>query len=230
MKEINEKNLIHENSAKNKKDETKQNSPGEAEIYTTIYLVRHGQTEWNLQDILQGQLDSALTEKGLEQARDLVERFKDIEFASIFSSDLLRAKRTAETVAIERKLAVKTSELLRERNWGRYDGVKAQIFREECRELIEKFQNLSSEEQWNFKYAEDIESFAEINARFLTFLREIAVAYRGNAILIVSHQDMLKSLLISLGKPPQRVGNMAMVKILSDGVNIVLDDTDGIEF
>lgn len=207
-----------------------ENVKNDSANYTTIFIVRHGQTEWNLQDILQGQLDSALTEKGLQQAEELVERFGGVEFAAVFSSDLLRARRTAETVALERKLKVKTSELLRERNWGRYDGKKAQIFREECRELIEKFQSLSQKEQWNFKYFEEIESFAEIHARFLMFLGETAVAYRGRNILIVSHQDMLKSMLMNLGKAPQRIGNSAMIKILSDGVNIVLEETDGIEF
>lgn len=230
MTENFENNLKTEESAENVKDETGHKLPGKAENYTTIYIVRHGQTEWNLQDILQGQLDSALTEQGLQQAKDLVERLEGVEFDAIFSSDLLRAQRTAETVALEKKLAVKTSELLRERNWGRYDGKKAQLFREECRELIEKFHKLSKEEQWKFKYFEEIESFAEIHTRFLTFLRETAVAYRGRNILIVSHLDVLGSLLISLGKAPRGIGNSAMVKILSDGINIVLDDTDGIEF
>ena len=183
-----------------------------------------------MKDILQGQLDSALTEKGLQQARELVGKFKGVEFAAIFSSDLLRARRTAETVAIERKLMVKTSELLRERTWGRYDGVKAQKFREECRDLIEKFNVLSGEEQWKFKYFDDIESFEEIFTRYITFLRETAVAYRGKNILVISHSDAINSLLRHLGKIPTRIGNMAWVKILSDGTNIVLDETAGIIF
>lgn len=217
-------------SVERTKTESGHDLPGEAANYTTIYLVRHGQTEWNLQDILQGHLDSALTETGLRQARELVERFKDAEFEAIFSSDVTRARRTAETVALEKKLIVKTSQLLRERNWGRYDGRKADIFREECRELIEKFHRLPREEQWKFKYFDDIESFAEIHARFLTFLRETAVAYRGKNILIVSHLDVLGSTLISLGKAPRGIGNMAWIKLLSDGVNLVLADTNGIDF
>lgn len=198
--------------------------------HTTIYIVRHGQTEWNLQDVLQGQLDSALTELGLEQARGLVEQFKGIEFAAIFSSDLLRARRTAETVAVERELELKTSELLRERNWGRYDGVKADKFREECRELIEKFSRLSGEERFKFKYYDDIESFAEIFERVIVFLRETAVAYPGENVLVVSHSDVINSLLQHLGKTPQRINNMAWIKILSDGERFVLDETHNITF
>ncbi len=224
------KEIYENNPGANIKDEVNGKMSNEKENYATIYLVRHGQTEWNLRDILQGQLDSPLTEKGLQQARELIGRFKDVEFAAIFSSDLARAKRTAETVSVERNLEINTSELLRERNWGRFDGKPAQLFREECRELIKSFQNISPEEQWKFKYAANIESFAEINARFLEFLRGTAADYRGKNILIVSHQDILKSLLMRLGKTPRRVGNMAMIKISSDGVNIVLNDTDGVEF
>lgn len=226
---------ISDNESAANIDETKKNNsghilPGNPKDYTALYIVRHGQTEWNLQDILQGQLDSALTEKGLQQARELVEKFKGIEFAAIFSSDLLRARRTAETVATERKLMIKTSELLRERNWGRYDGVKAEKFREECRDLIEKFNAISGEEQFKFKYYEDIESFEEIFTRYIKFLRETAVAYRGKNILVISHSDAINSLLRHLGKIPTRIGNMAWLKILSEGTNIVLEETDGITF
>lgn len=209
---------------------TTNQSTEDSKNYTIIYVVRHGQTEWNLQDILQGQLDSALTELGLEQARGLVEQFNGIEFAAIFSSDLLRAKRTAETVAVERELELKTSELLRERNWGRYDGVKADKFREECRELIEKFGRLSGDERFKFKYYDDIESFAEIFERVIVFLRETAVAYRGENVLVVSHSDVINSLLQHLGKTPQRINNMAWIKILSDGEQFVLNETHNITF
>ena len=61
-------------------------TPEERARCATLYLVRHGETEWNTQDILQGHLDSALTERGLAQARELVERFHDVVFAAIFSS------------------------------------------------------------------------------------------------------------------------------------------------
>ena len=212
------------------RDDAGRTLPGDAANYTAIYLARHGETEWNTKDILQGHLDSALTTRGLEQAREVAEQFKDIEFAQIFSSDVTRAQRTAEMVALERKLHVNTSALLRERNWGRYDGKQAQLFRDECRELIEKYNLLSQEEQWKFKYYEDIESFAEINARFLRFLRETAVAYRGQNILVVSHLDVLGSLLISLDKRPKRINNLAWLKLLSDGTNMILADTHRIEF
>jgi broad specificity phosphatase PhoE len=202
----------------------------ETDSCATLYLVRHGETEWNTKDILQGQLDSALTERGLQQARELVKQLEGIHFDAILSSDLLRAKRTAETIAVERKLAVSTSQLLRERSWGRYDGREAKIFREECRHLIERMKELSEEEHWKFKYFEDIESFEEVFARFSAFLREAAIAYAGKTILVVSHLDVLGALLLHLGYKPTSIGNLSWVKLRSDGLVIDYVDSFGITF
>jgi broad specificity phosphatase PhoE len=198
--------------------------------YATLYVVRHGQTEWNLRDILQGQSDSALTQLGEKQAVQLALHLRNVHFDAIFSSDLLRARRTAEILALERKLAVKTSQLLRERNWGRYDGVQADIFRQESRDLLAKFERLSQDEQWKFKFGLDIESYEEVFGRLTSFLREVAVAYAGKTILIISHLDVLRSLLIHLGKPPLDIGNLSYAVILSDGVNLTLERAEGIRF
>lgn len=198
--------------------------------YTTLYIVRHGETEWNVKDILQGQTDSELTHVGEEQARKLARQLRNVHFDAIFSSDLLRARRTAEVVAVEQKLAVKTSQLLRERNWGRYDGLQAEIFRQESRDLLKKFNKLSQEEQWKFKFAADIESYEEVFGRLASFLREVAVAYNGKTVLIVSHLDVLRVLLIHLGKRPKDIENISYAVVLSDGVNLVLDQVQGITF
>lgn len=89
-----------------------------------MYIVRHGETEWNVRKLLQGQKDSNLTEKGKEEAERLAKKFKDTPFDAIFSSDLLRAKRTAEILAVEHNLAIQTNKLLRERHFGRLEGTK----------------------------------------------------------------------------------------------------------
>ena len=196
----------------------------------TLYLVRHGETEWNTKDILQGQLDSALTERGIRQAGELVDQLRGVHFDAILSSDLLRAHRTAETIAVERQLAVTTSKLLRERSWGRYDGREARVFREECRHLIEKLKDLTEEEHWRFKYFEDIESFEEVFARFSAFLREAAAAYAGTTILVVTHLDVLGALLLHLGYKPASIDNLSWVKVISDGLVIDFVESYGITF
>ena len=68
-----------------------------------IYLVRHGETDWNQAGLLQGQTDIALNAQGLEQAREAAERLKEVPFEIAFCSPLIRAKRTAETIIGDRK-------------------------------------------------------------------------------------------------------------------------------
>ena len=90
----------------------------------TIYIIRHGETEWNVKKIMQGQKNSLLTTKGIQQAKQAAKQLKQIKFAAIFSSDLLRAKRTAQIIALEHKLIVKTRKILRERYYGKFEGKK----------------------------------------------------------------------------------------------------------
>lgn len=74
--------------------------------YCTLYIARHGQTEWNAKGILMGQKDSPLTDLGVQQACDLAKELANVHFDAIFSSDLLRAQRTAQIVKLERDLAI----------------------------------------------------------------------------------------------------------------------------
>ena len=83
-----------------------------------IYLVRHGETDWNQAGLLQGQTDIALNAQGLEQAREAAERLKEVPFEIAFCSPLIRAKRTAETIIGDRKITLTTVERLRELNFG----------------------------------------------------------------------------------------------------------------
>src|SRR3990167_4625255 len=93
-----------------------------SERYCTIYVVRHGESEWNVKGLIQGQSDSPLTQSGERQAFLLAKELKNIKFGAVFSSDLVRAKRTADMIALERSLAIQTSKALIERNFGKLEG------------------------------------------------------------------------------------------------------------
>lgn len=86
--------------------------------YCTFYIVRHGETEWNVKGLVQGHTDIPLTKKGKRQARQLAKKLSRINFNAVFSSDLLRAKQTAQLIALEKKIAVKTTQALREETDG----------------------------------------------------------------------------------------------------------------
>lgn len=199
-----------------------------------IYLVRHGETEWNKQKILQGALDSPLTEAGIEQAVQRSADLRNITFADVFSSDLFRAQRTAEILQADRKLAVTTTALLRELSFGSYDGKPVTTYRHELREQLEEMEKLSEEQLFNHKLLPDIESSAEAAQRMLTFLRETAVAYPNQNVLAVAHGGLIRVLLIKLGFGSSKeldhsaVGNLGYVVIASDGIEFEIVTTVGI--
>lgn len=65
-----------------------------------IYLVRHGQTDWNKLKVMQGRTDIPLNEKGIEQAKVVGEKLRGINFDAIFYSPLLRAKQTMQNLGV----------------------------------------------------------------------------------------------------------------------------------
>ena len=73
-----------------------------------IYLVRHGETDWNQAGRLQGQTDIDLDAQGFAQAAEAAERLKEVPFEIAFCSPLIRARHTAETIVGERKIRRKT--------------------------------------------------------------------------------------------------------------------------
>ncbi|HRN70551.1 MAG TPA: histidine phosphatase family protein [Candidatus Woesebacteria bacterium] len=198
--------------------------------YCTFYIVRHGETEWNVKKLLQGHSDSLLTKNGKQQATNLALQLKDIQFDAIYSSDLLRTQKTAEILRLERKLVINTTKILRERYFGRYEGKTFAEFSELQKEYFKKYEQLTDHEKAKFKYPET-ESDEEIISRLILFLREITVAYSNKKILIVSHGGVMKALLRHLGFGTYDelatvvVSNASYFILESDGVDFVIKET-----
>jgi 2,3-bisphosphoglycerate-dependent phosphoglycerate mutase len=90
---------------------------------TEIWLVRHGQTDWNLEGRLQGQLDVPLNETGMGQVRLLAATLQGKRFGALFSSDLMRARQTAECVSTAVNLPIFFDKRLREISQGQFEGM-----------------------------------------------------------------------------------------------------------
>ena len=90
---------------------------------TTILLVRHGETDWNLQRRVQGHSDTPLNDNGRAQALALADTLDDVELDAVYASDLARAFETARIVAERRGLTVTSVPGLRERNFGTWEGL-----------------------------------------------------------------------------------------------------------
>ncbi len=200
----------------------------------TIYLVRHGRTDWNDKKLVQGHTDIPLNLEGKTTSRELASNLRGVQFDRVYSSDLSRARETAEIVALEHELAVETTEALRERNFGNIEGESHSVFPVMNRIL----ESLDDETRYSYKFDSnmEMESDAEIMSRFLVFLRAAAIANLGKTILMATHGGVIRAFLIKLGflnyaKSEEKfdIKNLAFVKLESDGVDFFVKETSGVE-
>ena len=95
---------------------------------TLIYVVRHGETDWNLKGKQQEHMDSPLTERGTQQANALANGLINRGIQFIFSSDLGRAMETAKIINANLNLSIRTDKRLRERHLGTLQGLTKKKF------------------------------------------------------------------------------------------------------
>ena len=151
-----------------------------------IYIIRHGQTELNNHQVLQGRSDYPLNEAGIAQAEDAAERLRDIRFDYVFTSPLRRAVQTAEIVApgvpptVDRRLI--------EMDYGPYEGAGLRNLPPEVLTFFQDFVHNPA--------PAGMEQLSSVVARASAFLEELR-GLEGN-ILISTHAIAMKGLLESL--------------------------------
>jgi len=150
---------------------------------TRILLVRHGETDWNLDRRLQGHSDRPLNDTGREQARTLAEELANEPLAAVYSSDLRRAGETARIVAEAHGLQVTTLPDLRERHFGTWEGLSDA-------EIEERFP-----EQIANGTLGDGETREEMDRRVLESLEQIAREHPDGTVLVVSHGGPIRSVM-----------------------------------
>ncbi|MBI1862535.1 histidine phosphatase family protein [Candidatus Microgenomates bacterium] len=197
---------------------------------STFYVVRHGETHWNAARRIQGHSDIPLNEIGIQQATKAATALAHVPFDMAFSSDLLRAHRTAEIIAAEHALVVKTTEVLRERFYGTLEGKDVQ----ELDLLHNQLSTLLSAERDAHRASFNVESDESVVRRLITFIRETAIAYPGKTVLIVCHGGLIRQLLHELGCYPRtlerrvRVGNTGFVAFETDGADFSVKEISGV--
>lgn len=163
-----------------------------------LILVRHGETEWNLQGRLQGQLDSPLTERGEAQARALGLRLAGHDVARIVTSDLPRALRTARMIAGECAAHVtpETHPGLRERHFGVLQGLRVE---ELSPGDLRHYERSRDDSDYRVPTGE---SRTDVWERSVPVLEAIGRANPGRVVLVVTHGGVLSALLrAALGVP-----------------------------
>ena len=176
----------------------------------TIFLARHGETEWNRIGRWQGKTDIPLSDVGRAQALTLAERVRPHQIAQIHASDLSRARETAEIVASTLGVArISVDPRLRERGFGCFEG----LTREECAER--------HSEAWQRYLADrrdtpsDAEPFDEVVARVIAGLTAVAaLAEPAGHVLVVSHGAAIRSFIHSVtGTAPPPLANTALFRV-----------------
>ena len=159
---------------------------------TTIYLVRHGQTEGNAANLAQGFTDVPLNETGRAQANLLGERLKNRHFDAIYSSDSIRAIQTAEPLLkLRPDFAIETTPELREKNYGDCEGYSWQQLRDEYSEVFAQILDPAIGSDVRFPGGE---TDREHMARVAKFTQDIANKHDEDAeILVFSHGGSIKA-------------------------------------
>lgn len=151
-----------------------------------LYLVRHGESIGNVNDIVQGQLNLDLTLKGYEQAEKIGERLKHHKFDKIYTSDLRRAEKTASAIIQHHNNELEINKILREITHGKYEG---SLYSKVPEELLFNYRNNP-----DHKY-DGGESFNEVIARIKPFYEQLLKYHKGKEILIVAHGHTIRSFL-----------------------------------
>lgn len=202
-------------------------------LTTILYIVRHGQSQHNVEKRLSGHSDSPLSPLGKKQAAQLAREFKDIHFDMVFSSDLERAHHTAKIATSEKNLTVKTTQIIREQYFGSYEGKYEHEYESDFLEELKIYRNLPDQKKLKYKIAQDMETDEESVTRFITFLREIAVENSGNTILVVCHGSIMMYFLIWIGFGTYRsivnIKNTGYIKVETDGEVFTVKETRGVE-
>lgn len=176
---------------------------------TILGLLRHGQTDWNIDLRLQGSTDIPLNDTGRAQARLAAATLKREDWDVIIASPLSRAKDTAEIVALELGMNVAIVPELIERSFGVAEGLDHATWRK----LYESHQVI-----------EGLESLEDLRARTVLLLDLIANEYSGQRVLAVSHGAFIRKVLtiVSDGELPregERLSNASLNKFMhSDGL------------
>ncbi len=154
---------------------------------TRICLVRHGETAWNAEKRIQGQIDITLNADGLGQAGATAHWLSQQPVAALYSSDLARAWQTAECIGVAVGLTPIPAPELRERRYGLFEGLTYEDARRRHPVCYEQFETRDPE----FELPEDGESLCQLEARVTACLSRLAAGHAGQMIVVVTHGGVL---------------------------------------
>lgn len=153
-----------------------------------IFLCRHGRTDYNDKDIVQGHMDVELNSRGEQQAAKLAERIRGLNIDHLYSSPLSRALQTADEVSSRTGLEINTLEDLKEVDQGVYEDEKLEL-------LMEDLEGYEGEKhQWR---PENGESMEECHDRACKVLKYFRYRHKGEKVAVIAHGGFNKTMLLA---------------------------------
>ena len=156
-----------------------------------LYVVRHGETIWNVERKVQGITDIPLTEKGRKDAEELQELISTLNIDVVISSPLDRARETAK-ILVNNTLPINPDDRKKQRDWGMNEGALIDtVDRWDCWDVV-----LNTKVQ-------NIECIQDFMYRVSSFLEDIKVRYKDSNVLIVTHSAVSRVIHYLLGTIPE---------------------------
>jgi len=190
---------------------------------TRLFLVRHGQSEWNAAGRIQGQIDIQLDETGCQQAQIIADRLAAEPVAAVYSSPLLRAKSTAEAIAARFQLPVQLDPRLMEYDFGVISGST-------WADVVENHPEFASrwlEDPWAVPVA-DSEGRVNFAARVMSAVQDILAQHPAEQVVVVAHGGTFGVYLMAMlgmdlnRRHPFHFGNtsLSLVEVRDDAFHI----------
>ena len=162
-------------------------------------MIRHGETDWNIERRYQGSADTPLNTTGREQAQKLSAHLDSSVYDAIYSSDMVRVQETARLALADSSLHVELDERLRELSFGKFEGLTYD-------EIQEQFPDELA--QWEANRDDNThggERLSAVIARARDFLDDTHTHHEGQRLLVFGHGGILGMLLaMALGAPPEK--------------------------
>jgi 2,3-bisphosphoglycerate-dependent phosphoglycerate mutase len=184
---------------------------------TELLLVRHGETDWNRDRRFQGHADPPLNATGREQAEALAAELGGQEIDLVYTSDLLRARETAEIIAARVGADVVALRELREIHVGNWEGLSWPEIEERYPEGVRRWHEHGS--GW-----ESGETYEQLGERILGALRQIAAQHPGQRVLVVGHGGTIRATRafiegVSVAESRRRsppIGNCDVLRVVTE--------------
>ena len=179
-----------------------------------IYLARHGETLWNNTMRFQGVTDIALSQTGIEQAKQFAKSMDNKNFDAIYASDLQRAFQTADFVAKQKGMTVIQEPLLKEMSFGEWEGLSSEQIEDKLPGAVAAF--FENPEKFDPPGGENIFQMQE---RVCGAFYKICEKHKSNDILIVSHGGVIRGILADILQ--MKLSGIWRMRQNNTGLNII---------